>query len=242
MIIPCELRLNQNSFSSADSSGAFGVQIQSLHKIQKNEGKKRGHVYCPPIYKSQKVARITNNGYLNFLTEYKKRFCGISPQDMVRYAAKQWNQLSVAEKERFKNKPTVVLRSPAQLVAFESKCEVADKTEQQCPSQRQSPSARQRKSERSSSRSRTSYRSVKSRLRGKPSPQQTKRSLSHLGSAVAYIHFLRKFQRKNPNLATAELLKTATRLWCRLDESQRHAFERPLWIVQIKETKVAAQD
>uniref|UniRef100_B3P5C0 GG11700 n=2 Tax=Drosophila erecta TaxID=7220 RepID=B3P5C0_DROER len=156
---------------------------------------------------------------------------------MVRYAAKQWNQLSVVEKEYFKKKPTAVLKGAPQSVACEPKSEVAEKTAQQSPCPRQSPSARQRKSDRSSSRSRALCRSVNSRTRGKPSPPQTKRSVSHLGSAVAYIHFLRKFQRKNPELATTDLLKTATRLWCRLDESQRHAFESPLWIVQITESK-----
>lgn len=38
------------------------------------------------------------------MTEYKKRFYGLSPQDMVHYAAKQWTQLSMAEKEAFKSK------------------------------------------------------------------------------------------------------------------------------------------
>jgi len=84
-------------------TGAFW-EIQSLHKIQRM-GRKRGRKeYCPPIYKRQKVARVTNNGYLNFMTEYKKRFYGLSPQDMVHYAAKQWTQLSMAEKEAFKSK------------------------------------------------------------------------------------------------------------------------------------------
>nr|NP_001163771.1 Protamine-like 99C, isoform C [Drosophila melanogaster]ACZ95065.1 Protamine-like 99C, isoform C [Drosophila melanogaster] len=189
-------------------------------------GRKRGRKeYCPPIYKRQKVARVTNNGYLNFMTEYKKRFYGLSPQDMVHYAAKQWTQLSMAEKEAFKSK------SPAQYVACEMKSDVAGGQQSSC--QRQSPSARLRESERRSSRSKTLCRSAKNRQRGKPKPQQSKRRLSHMGSAVAYIHFLRKFQRKNTELRTIDLLKTATRLWCRLPERHRHAFERPLWIVTI---------
>lgn len=55
-------------------------------------------------YKSQKVARITRNAYLNFLREYKKLFCGLSPRDMVRYGARQWNKLKPEEKECFRKR------------------------------------------------------------------------------------------------------------------------------------------
>ncbi|EDX14910.1 protamine-like protein 99C isoform X2 [Drosophila simulans] len=196
-------------------------------------GQKRHRTYCPPTYKRQKVARITNNGYLNFMTEYKKRFYGLSPQDMVHYAAKQWTQLSSAEKEAFKSKkpPTVVFKGPAQKVACDLKSDAAGGQQRSC--QRQSPYARSRESERRLSRSKTSCKSAKNQQRGKPRPQQNMRSLNHMGSAVAYIHFLRKFQRKHTEMATTDLLKTATRLWCRLPESHRHAFERPLWVVTI---------
>jgi len=33
----------------------------------------------------------------------KKTFCGVSPNDMVRFGAKQWNQLTLKEKDFFKN-------------------------------------------------------------------------------------------------------------------------------------------
>jgi len=67
------------------------------------DGKKSGKALRKPIYNFQKVARITNNGYLNFLREYKKAFCGVSPRDMVRFGAIQWNQLTPQEKDIFKN-------------------------------------------------------------------------------------------------------------------------------------------
>jgi len=67
------------------------------------EGKMSGMATCEPAYKFQKAASITINGYLNFLTEYKKRYCGISPQDVIRFGAREWNKLSLQEKERFKN-------------------------------------------------------------------------------------------------------------------------------------------
>nr|XP_036676969.1 uncharacterized protein LOC108005267 [Drosophila suzukii] len=51
----------------------------------------------------QKEANITINGYLNFLNDCKKRFCGISPQDLIRFGAREWNNLPLQEKDRFKN-------------------------------------------------------------------------------------------------------------------------------------------
>jgi len=65
------------------------------------DGKKSGIATCKPVYKFQKSANITINGYLNFLTEYKKRYCGISPQVVIRFGAREWNKMSLQEKERF---------------------------------------------------------------------------------------------------------------------------------------------
>ncbi|KPU80489.1 uncharacterized protein Dana_GF18670, isoform B [Drosophila ananassae] len=54
-------------------------------------------------YKSQKVSRITTNGYLNYLREFKKQFSGLSPQDMVHFGAMAWNKLAGEEKISFRN-------------------------------------------------------------------------------------------------------------------------------------------
>jgi len=67
------------------------------------DGKKIGMATCKPIHKFQKEANITINGYLNFLDDYKKRFCGISPQNVIRFGAREWNNLPLQEKDRFKN-------------------------------------------------------------------------------------------------------------------------------------------
>ncbi|XP_017041617.1 protamine-like protein 99C [Drosophila ficusphila] len=257
--------------------------------------KKRGDAHCPPIYKYQKIARISPNGYLNFLTEYKKRFYGISPQDMVRFAAKQWNQLSPEEKERFKNmkEPVIVIKRPSEAFTKKSKRESSDeeKSKSQCqtPStsssspcsedqsgvdtlfkrklpkhrERRSPNIRQKEclststqesedqskretpdrcsrkeqSQRSSPYSRerkslrTSLKYTQSKVRNSQN-QKRKRNSNTLGTACAYIHFLRNFRRKNSYLPANELLKRATRIWCRLDQNQRQQFERPLWKVK----------
>jgi len=67
------------------------------------DGKKSGMATCNPVYKFQKAVSTIINGYLYFLTEYKKRFCGISPQDVIRFGAREWNNLPLQEKDRFKN-------------------------------------------------------------------------------------------------------------------------------------------
>ncbi|XP_023297758.2 protamine-like protein 99C [Lucilia cuprina] len=44
---------------------------------------------------------ITKNGYLNFLREYRKACCGMSPQETIIRGAQQWNKLSEKEKEKY---------------------------------------------------------------------------------------------------------------------------------------------
>lgn len=58
-------------------------------------------------HKSQKISRITTNGYLNYLREFKKQFSGLSPQDMVHFGAIEWNKLSMEDKISYKNMVTV---------------------------------------------------------------------------------------------------------------------------------------
>ncbi|XP_070075378.1 protamine-like protein 99C [Drosophila takahashii] len=186
------------------------------------EGKKRGKVHCEPVYKYQKVARLTRNGYLNFLREYKRRFWGISPQNMVRFGARQWNQLNFDEMERFKTmtEPVTIIKEPSQKFERQSNRESTGESKREKLCQMRSPYARQRES----IKERISSRSIKSQLK--------KRDSNPLGSAIAYIHFMRKFQKKNPNLEAKDLLKKATRMWCRLQGHQRQQFESPLWIIK----------
>nr|XP_017005323.2 protamine-like protein 99C [Drosophila takahashii] len=81
-------------------------------------GKKREKAHCKPVYNVQKVVRLTRKGY--FLGDYKRPSCGMSAQDI--HAARQWNKLSPALKERFKNmmKPVIDTNSPPQEVESHS--------------------------------------------------------------------------------------------------------------------------
>ncbi|XP_037726133.1 protamine-like protein 99C isoform X2 [Drosophila subpulchrella] len=193
------------------------------------DGKKRRNALQNRVYNLQKVARVTNNGYLNFLREYKKAHCGVSPKDMVRFGARQWNQLTLDDKEFYKNMdPVTVTQSAPQESENQSQGENPGKSERVKCSQVRSPSARERKS--------------KNKKKGKPSkskcikkrPSLVLKTLdpSRLGSAVAYMHFMRKFQKKNKNLKANDLLNKGTRLWCRLHGSQRQQYESPLWVVR----------
>nr|XP_036676509.1 protamine-like protein 99C isoform X1 [Drosophila suzukii]XP_036676510.1 protamine-like protein 99C isoform X2 [Drosophila suzukii] len=164
------------------------------------DGTNRRMALQRPIYNFQKVARLTNNGYLNFLMEYKKTFCGVSANDMVRFGASQWNQLTLEEKDFFKN-----MGATSALQEFENQ------------SYGENPV-------------RSPFASDQEKSIKKPSPETLHQN--RLGSAVAYIHFIRKFQRKNKDLEANDLLKKAARLWCRLRGSQREQFEKPLWIVR----------
>ncbi|XP_065366190.1 protamine-like [Calliphora vicina] len=44
---------------------------------------------------------ITNNGYLNFLRDYRKQCCGMSPTETIRRGALRWMKLSEKEKEKY---------------------------------------------------------------------------------------------------------------------------------------------
>lgn len=56
--------------------------------------------------KCMRPGPVTNNGYLNFLREYRKKCCGLSAVETVVRGAEQWNQLSQAEKDKYRDKAT----------------------------------------------------------------------------------------------------------------------------------------
>ncbi|XP_037725864.1 protamine-like protein 99C [Drosophila subpulchrella] len=154
-------------------------------------------------------------GSLNLSTENNKRFYGISPQNGIRFEAREWNYMTL-----FKNS------SAPQELESQSLGENPGKSEREKCSPVRSPSARERESR--IKKKRKPSKSIKKR----PSPVLKILDPHRLGSAVAYIHFMRKFQRKNNNLKANDLLNKGTRLWCRLHGNQRQQFERPLWGVR----------
>nr|XP_016923944.1 protamine-like protein 99C [Drosophila suzukii] len=174
---------------------------------------------CKPIYNIQKVESITINGYLNFLNEYKKRFCGISPQDVIRFGAREWNKLALQEKERFTNmkEPGDVMKSALQV--FESQSH-GDSPHQSERSPVRSPYARERNSRKRKKRKLS--KSIKNQVKKKAGPP------TFLPKKRGFIPFMRKFQRINKDLPPNDLLKEATRIWCRLHGSHKKNVERPL--------------
>ncbi|KAH8367670.1 hypothetical protein KR084_001375 [Drosophila pseudotakahashii] len=64
-------------------------------------GKKREKKNRKPTYKVQKVVRLTRKG-LDYVRNYKKPCIRVTSHRTI-YAARQWNKLSPALQERFKN-------------------------------------------------------------------------------------------------------------------------------------------
>ncbi|XP_037726238.1 protamine-like protein 99C [Drosophila subpulchrella] len=159
-------------------------------------------------------------GSLNLSSQYKKRFYGISPQNGIRFGAREWNYMTL-----FKNsKETMtVIKSAPQEFESQSHRESPGKSELEKRDPVRSPYARERESRKK--KERKISKSIKRLVKKKPSPVLKIRHKSPLGSAVAYIHYMRKFQSLNSHLSGPELLNKAARVWCVLTESQRKQFD-----------------
>ncbi|XP_052852547.1 histone-like protein 18C [Drosophila gunungcola] len=49
-----------------------------------------------------KPGPVTNNGYLNFVREFRKRNCDLKPQELIAKAARAWQNLSEENKNRYR--------------------------------------------------------------------------------------------------------------------------------------------
>ncbi|KAH8404378.1 hypothetical protein KR222_007361, partial [Zaprionus bogoriensis] len=52
--------------------------------------------------KCQAPGPITNNGYINFLREYRRRNCGMKPNDLVMKGARVWCRLPQCKKDEYR--------------------------------------------------------------------------------------------------------------------------------------------
>nr|XP_017007108.2 protamine-like protein 99C [Drosophila takahashii] len=52
--------------------------------------------------KCSKPGPVTNNGYLNFVRSFRKKHCGLKPQELIIEAAKAWSKLSEEKKDRYR--------------------------------------------------------------------------------------------------------------------------------------------
>ncbi|XP_041565449.1 protamine-like [Drosophila elegans] len=59
-----------------------------------------------------KPGPVINNGYLNFVREFRKRNCDLSPQKLIAKAARAWQCLPEEEKDRFRRMACRVATSP----------------------------------------------------------------------------------------------------------------------------------
>ncbi|KRG00434.1 uncharacterized protein Dwil_GK27554 [Drosophila willistoni] len=58
---------------------------------------------------------VMNNGYLNFVRSFRKKHCGLKPQELIKIAARAWCSLSEDKKNRYRrmarNKPNNLFES-----------------------------------------------------------------------------------------------------------------------------------
>ncbi|ALC39698.1 CG15510 [Drosophila busckii] len=54
---------------------------------------------------------ITNNGYLNFLRVYRRKHCGLKPNDLVLKAARAWCRLPEHKKDRYRRQACKVTKN-----------------------------------------------------------------------------------------------------------------------------------
>ncbi|XP_017060576.1 protamine-like protein 99C [Drosophila ficusphila] len=61
--------------------------------------------------KCSKPGPVTNNGYLNFLRSFRKKNCGLKPQEIFKAAAKAWCAMSEEKKDRYRRMACKVTQS-----------------------------------------------------------------------------------------------------------------------------------
>ncbi|XP_037709853.1 histone-like protein 18C [Drosophila subpulchrella] len=57
---------------------------------------------CGTRPKCSKPGPVTNNGYLNFVRSFRKKHCGLKPQELIMEAAKAWSKLPEEKKDRYR--------------------------------------------------------------------------------------------------------------------------------------------
>jgi len=57
---------------------------------------------CGARPKCSKPGPVTNNGYLNFVRSFRKKHCGLKPQELISEAAKAWTKLPEEKKDRYR--------------------------------------------------------------------------------------------------------------------------------------------
>ncbi|KAH8295071.1 hypothetical protein KR018_006675, partial [Drosophila ironensis] len=61
--------------------------------------------------KCSKPGPVTNNPYLNFVRAYRKKHCGLKPNDLIRKAARAWCRLSEEKKDVYRRMACKVTKS-----------------------------------------------------------------------------------------------------------------------------------
>ncbi|TMW45775.1 hypothetical protein DOY81_009145 [Sarcophaga bullata] len=195
--------------------------------------------------------RVTKNGYLNFLREYRKKHCEFSSAtEMVQAGAKAWNRLTCEQKRRYKylkaRRSCRPRRRSSCRPRRRSSCRPRRRSS--CRSRRRSSCRRRRRSScrsrrRSSCRRRPRFscrpkrrsgcrrrrpRCRPKRRRCRPKRRSCRPRCMRAGPVTsnAYLNFLRIYRRKCCGMSPQETVKRGAKVWCALPCRQRMKYER----------------
>ena len=144
-----------------------------------------------------KPGRLTNNGYLNFLREFRRRNCHLTGQQAVQIGAKRWHCLPQAEKNKYIKMACGRKMTPRKTG---------------CSGRRMRRGTGKRKPPRK-------YRRQCKRPKGKCT------RIGPV-TPNAYLNFLRAFRRCNCNLTNSQIIRLGARKWCALPACMKDHFKR----------------
>ncbi|XP_054730977.1 protamine-like [Anastrepha obliqua] len=174
--------------------------------------------------------RVTGNGYLNFLREFRMKNCGMTAVQTVIQGAKAWNRLSCKQKAKYRAMGCKSARRKRKRRSCRPKrrrrsgCRKKRRRRRGCrPKKRRRSGCRKkrrpkrRRSCRRRSRPRRRRGGCRKRKRCmKPGPV----------TANAYLNFLRSFRRKHCGLTPREAVKKGARKWCSLSPEAKRRYMR----------------
>lgn len=79
---------------------------------RRSRGKKRKRCMKP--------GPLTNNPYLNFLRSYRRKHCGLTPQELIQKGARKWVSMTPEQQARYRRQVSV--NTGIQIMLISKKC------------------------------------------------------------------------------------------------------------------------
>lgn len=100
----CNCKRSRVRSSSRSSCGSGSRNRRRRAQRRRSSGSGRCQT-CgsnrPQRVKCMRLGRVTNNAYLNFLRSFRRKHCGLSPQEVIRRGARKWCLLTPEQKEPY---------------------------------------------------------------------------------------------------------------------------------------------